>query len=676
MSEDGSMWRAAFFVMLLGLIAARCSEDQSLCDGLGAAMCPERGSGGAAGGLIDDGGNKVGRSEQQQHGELENLIRGNSEQLDRLRDLVDRLADLVRALDDTVPARRNFAAPGPQDRDFVDRGAEKSQEEEPTKIITPSPDSSPQQGTSSSSIQGAAAMITAPAKVRVVARYKPAWSDHFQFLSAVHLEAPLSSLHILPHEGEDGMGKYVAVGDEAGHLYIFSSLGDLLVDHSSPYTAPVTTMISVILRRNETLLVTGYSNGAVLAYRVWESVHRGSSSVEDWTSLRVEFSHTFVDPFTRAGGGEASPILHTLEMYRVGRMRYLLVADASGKIQVFRDNGTLYGTAESPSRPLAFLRTSSTQRLLFLTASGAASLDLRTMTVRSSPCEGLRNSSLVAYAFDASGRSKAYGVTENGDLIYVTLSGDTLHFDCHARVKRKLDLQGPVRLHGLKGYILIVTPREVAVYNTTLHSGFGNSRAGGRGSSRSLFTASIDEISQTFLSTPVATARQPLVVCDRDKLVVLGFGEGYVGMFRSNLPVHRPGEIGAKFWGMPVFFTTAVLALAWFFMNRKRDQVKMEERPQASSIAAASTSAASTGFGAAPSVTGTNSSGENTSSSGIVLRSFDRSGLVDQKKILDETRRFVASPGRGVYGGGSGGATSYGVGSVNFRNAVEHTTSY
>jgi hypothetical protein len=69
---------------------------------------------------------------------------------------------------------------------------------------------------------------------------------------------------------------------------------------------------------------------------------------------------------------------------------------------------------------------------LFLTEAGAGSLDLRSMKVKESECEGLNHSLARNYVFDATERSKAYGFTEEGDLIHVLLLGDIMNFKCRA----------------------------------------------------------------------------------------------------------------------------------------------------------------------------------------------------------------------------------------------------
>jgi len=138
---------------------------------------------------------------------------------------------------------------------------------------------------------------------------------------------------------------------------------------------PVTALLAYLSpRRTDCLLFTGHADGFIAAHRLIESSPHG----DDWLTLTAASSRFLVR------GIDAAPVVH-LEAHHAGRARYVLACDAGGRIRVFTENGTLYGTAIASSTPLAFVK----QRLLFLTEAGAASLDLRSMSVREMPCEGL-----------------------------------------------------------------------------------------------------------------------------------------------------------------------------------------------------------------------------------------------------------------------------------------------
>lgn len=390
-----------------------------------------------------------------------------------------------------------------------------------------------------------------------VTKYSPFWSERFQFVSAVKLESDATCINVLPFRDYEGHSKYIAVGDDKGRVYVFLRNGDVLVEFYTSSKSPVTAMVSYLsVFKNESFVVTGHNNGDIVLHKLWEG-----SNVDEWHSLSMETVAKFALP----DNAEDRLAITILEVHHVGRIRYVLSTDVSGKIRVFRENGTLYGSAKPLSRPLAFLK----QRLLFLTETGAGSLDLRTMRVRESECEGLNLSLARSYVFDAAERSKAYGFTSDGDLIHVLLLGDVMNFKCRVRTKRKVDFEGPVAFQALKGYLLLVTEEKIFVYNVSSQHYI---RAGGP---RPLFSAALDEIRSSFLNYQVRdkTMRRrvlPLVASDREKLIVLGLGGGYVGMYRSKLPVFK-AESTSMLWTSPVLFFILFLFGAWHFFAKKKE---------------------------------------------------------------------------------------------------------
>ncbi|XP_077244760.1 putative membrane protein At1g75140 [Tasmannia lanceolata] len=392
-----------------------------------------------------------------------------------------------------------------------------------------------------------------------VTKFKPSWSERFRFLSAVKLEYEVTCINVLPYEDYEGLSKYVAVGDEKGRVYIFLLNGDVLVEFNTLSNSPITSMLSYMtLWKNETVLVTGHKDGAILVHRVWEAAANG----EDWHSLFMEMSRVLVMP----GKGDEDLSVLVLELHQVGRMRYVMCSDINGRIRVFFENGTLFGAATSLSRPLVFLK----QRLLFLTENGVGSLDLRSMTIRESECEGMNGSVAKNYVLDASERSKAYGFSSERELIQVMLLGDIVNFKCVVRAKRKLDMDGPLAVQTIKGYLLVVNEEKVFMYNV---SSPHYNRVGGP---RPLFFVNMDEIISSFLNSHAllesSTNRKPLVSTDRERLVILGFGSGYVGLYRSNLPVFK-AEISTVLWSSPVVICILFLIGAWQFFGKKRDSL-------------------------------------------------------------------------------------------------------
>lgn len=391
-----------------------------------------------------------------------------------------------------------------------------------------------------------------------VTKFSPFWSERFQFVSAVKLDSDASCIHVLPFRDFEGLSKYVAVGDERGRVYVFLRNGDVLVEFYTRSDSPITAMLSYMsVYKNESVVVTGHKNGVILMHRIWEV-----SNGDELSSLFMENGGKIV---STESGEDGLPI-NILEVHHVGRMRYILSVDGSGRIKVLTENGTVYGSTMPASKPLAFLK----QRLLFLTESGAGSLDLRSMKVKESECEGLNHSLARYYVFDATERSKAYGFTSEGDLIHVMLLGDIMNFKCRVRSKRKMDIDEPLAFQAIRGFLLIVSEERVFVYNVSSHHYVRV------GAPRLLFSAGLDDIRSSFLSyqaVDVDAERRtviPLVASDREKLVVLGLGSGYVGMYRSNLPIFK-GEFNTMLWTSPVLFFILFLFGAWQFFAKKKE---------------------------------------------------------------------------------------------------------
>lgn len=391
-----------------------------------------------------------------------------------------------------------------------------------------------------------------------VTKYSPFWSEKFQFVSAVKLDSQATCIDALPFRDYEGQSKYVAVGDDKGRLYVFLKNGDVVVEHHTTSDSPITAIVSYLsVYRNESFVVTGHKNGAIFMHRVWEG-----SSGEEWSSLLMEN----VGKFVSDNNGEDGSEITILEVHHVGRIRYILAADVNGKISVFRENGTVYGSTVPSSKPLAFLK----QRLLFLTETGAGSLDLRSMKVKESECEGLNHSLAQNYVFDATERSKAYGFTSEGDLIHVLLLGDIMNFKCRVRSKKKFDMVAPLAFQAIKGYLLIVSADKVFVFNVSTQHYVRV------GAPRSIFSASLDDIRSSFLNSQTVDVDAetgqtiPLIASDREKLIVLGLGGGYVGMYRSNLPMYK-GQSNTVLWTSPVLFFIIFLFVVYHFFAKKRE---------------------------------------------------------------------------------------------------------
>ncbi|KAK1305733.1 putative membrane protein [Acorus calamus] len=363
----------------------------------------------------------LGRCEDQSS-PIEPKIDSNRQQiqLDRLETLIKNLTETLSRFESTLSGCRVNPPPSIARQSVEESNPDYKQPPPPPPPVTDGTDSAP---------------VDRTARAISVTKYKPSWSERFQFVAAMRLSSDPTAASVLPIEDSEGSSKYVAVGDDRGTLYVFSSSGDVIAERSTPSDAGVTSMLSVLsIHRNESLVFTGHADGSVLAHRVWESPNG-----DDWPALSVG------KPRTLISGG--SPVL-ILEVYQIARTRYIVSSSEAGMISVFMENGTVIGTVVSPNRPLAFMK----QRLLFLTETSVGSLDLRTMTIRESECEGLNGSTVKAFTFDSSDRSKAYGITSDGDFVKVLLLREAAQPKCRVWLKKKSEMDGPVAMQVIKGW--------------------------------------------------------------------------------------------------------------------------------------------------------------------------------------------------------------------------------
>ncbi|CAM6096858.1 unnamed protein product [Calypogeia fissa] len=557
---------------------------------LGVDMCPEKGQ------PMSDGGKRPGPILETEANtlvkDLQQLVKAQQLQIDQVGDLLRELAK-TRSREDlgvlNVPDEETLRNTDSTGRFTHDEFPEHEHNEDvsPTKGEVNAGYAQRENGVVHVDGEGQRKGIGGG---MLVVPYRPSWSEHFSFLSAVKVDGEVSSIHVLPQEGSDGETRYV-VGDMKGELYIFLWFGDLLLHYPTISTAPITSMLSYTLQKTETILVTGHADGGVLVHQIRDPMEPGSGSKDGRAKLSsIKTLHSLKAPSPESvranigkrddgDGGtedrmyrrEASESVVDLELFKVGKMRYTVVVDKSGKIQLFRDNGTLHGVAQAPSQPLAFMRNPNAQRLVFLTQNGVGTLDIRSMQVRSNFCVDLNSSTVMAYAFDAVGRSRANGFTTEGDLVSVVLKGEMTTFECHVKKKRQLGIEGPFAPLALKGYLVAATPDHVLVFNTTSQTGFNYANFWVEGP-RLIFSVPLKEIVLSFLKTPISQSPWPVVASNRNRIVVLGFSGGYVGVFRSHLPM-KPPDFSAKFSNTSILISGLVLLAMWQLMNRKRGAV-------------------------------------------------------------------------------------------------------
>ncbi|KAL2938981.1 hypothetical protein RDABS01_022430 [Bienertia sinuspersici] len=551
-------------------------------------------------------------------------------QIDKLEQLVRNLSELVQRLESKlVESKTIFESLENAQYYFIGKEKEKEKEKVDRSTYTMGRDIGIQdEGFRGKPLDGNRL------KAGSITKYSPFWSEKFQFMSAVNLDSVATSVNVLPFRDYEGVSKYISVGDDHGRVYVLLRNGDVLVEFHTLSDSPVTAMLSYMsVYMNESVLVTGHRNGVILTHRLWET-----SVSEDLSSLHME-NLVELESESESESEAGSPV-SILEVHHVARSRYILSVEEHGKIKVFRENGTLYGLAVPTSRPLAFLK----QRLLFLMERGAGSLDLRTMKIRETDCEGLNDSMVRNYVFDATERSKAYGFTSSGDLIHLLLLGDITNFKCRVRSRKKFDMDEPLAFQAIKGYLLIIGQRKIHVYNVSTQHYVRS------GAPRLTFSAGIEEIKSSFLPVDdIDNSRKenaiiPLIASDRDKLVILGLGGGYVGMYRSKLPISK-GESNSVLWTSPVLLFILFLFGAWQFFAKKKEALT-SWGPDDPFNSASVTGGAPLGSGSGSG----SGSGDRSSSRNADIMDLRGNGL------RGPSRQYT-SPSRYTTGGGGGGGS-------------------
>ncbi|GAQ78037.1 hypothetical protein KFL_000070080 [Klebsormidium nitens] len=429
---------------------------------------------------------------------------------------------------------------------------------------------------------------------RLVVRPRVAWADHFQLLAAVQVGAQVTCLHAVQQEIEDGLSPYVAVGDSDGALHVFQPTGQLVCEHSSAARSPVTALVSFPKGPLETWLVSGHSDGALVLHCLAEADIAGGSDdppgakIVSHGSLRAAGgglrqsqnepgasegeARSLVENEALLGGSESEGEVKILHMLRRGGSQLLLAADATGGLEIFdlterKRLGILY----KRSRILAFQKPLTSSRVVFVSKSGVGRVDLTRMMMHPVECPGLDGIVLESFAFDVNGRSKGYGIVEGGkEMVVVNVGGDGRGVNCQLLARRKGAFEGATALQAIKGYLVARSEHGADVFNTSLPK-FG---AGKAVLARPLFTVPSAEITAAFNWHPASSPQESLSVpppfaTNKDRLVVLAFPGGLVGMYRSELPLPRVPNLAASFPGTPVFIAIVMVAATWQILLRR-----------------------------------------------------------------------------------------------------------
>ncbi|CAI5461893.1 unnamed protein product [Closterium sp. Yama58-4] len=225
--------------------------------------------------------------------------------------------------------------------------------------------------------------------------------------------------------------------------------------------------------------------------------------------------------------------------------------------------------AGQPSVPLAFIRTPSSQRVLFLTSAGAASVDLLSLTMHPATCHGLNGSTLAAFSFDPASRSRAYAVTTQGELVLVTITGDTNWFDCRGKVA------------AVHGYVFVAGAGSLLIFNVSGQPFRFVSPRSKPWAPTLLLTIPLSSALAALpphlpslppsLLTAIASSAlpPPLIASNKESLLAVAFSAHNVAIYRSRLPVSSArSRRSSSFLSTPILLIFIFLCAAWQFGRR------------------------------------------------------------------------------------------------------------
>ena len=163
-----------------------------------------------------------------------------------------------------------------------------------------------------------------------------------------------------------------------------------------------------------------------------------------------------------------------IESFKIGLNRFHVVANKMADIFVVHENGTLV-YRERLQDPVVAMRPGLQQTVTLVTAGGLRMLDLRKpRKTEAVKCEDLpKDVRFFAVAFDATHNSKAYAVTETGDVITLHVNSNKHGVRCVLKSHRLLGLpthfedRREMRMSSIKNYLFVSIPHGTAIFNTT-----------------------------------------------------------------------------------------------------------------------------------------------------------------------------------------------------------------
>lgn len=453
---------------------------------------------------------------------------------------------------------------------------------------------------------------------KTVARRREEWTDRLPLLSAVQVEGEVTALGVLPQRGENDISRYFAAGDGHGRVYIFRPDGDLVVESESDTNSSVTALGAMLVRRNETMVVSGHANGDVVFHRIVESVHREDDAAmasDDVHTLTAEVvarhSTALASPAAAAGmearhaharGGlnaAARPtdrtngmndedratavpagdgnlvptsvkgvdgaLVTAVEMYRIRGKRFIAVADSAGTVAVYKESGSALHAVFRAAAPVVAFKQ-STHSIAWITEDGVGVADPETLELRTVACMHINGTSMTHARFDHGVSSKFYAVSLEGDVLVGFVNVDTAKLGCVIRGRRAAGLAPESTLATIKGYAFVASGYDVGVMNTT---------GAGRAPPKEVIATPLRRLAASFGHHIGEDERgPPVVVTNRGRLVVVAFPQGLVAAYESDLPVLRPKPMDTNLWNQPVFVVMIALIAVWQFYRQKGAHVR------------------------------------------------------------------------------------------------------
>ena len=268
------------------------------------------------------------------------------------------------------------------------------------------------------------------------------------------------------------------------------------------------------------------------------------------------------------------------EMFRIRDVRYVAVADASGKIAVFRVPTLSVTAVTHPSEWRLHLHSvhrsvdgvasfrQSPHYVAWAGASGAGAADVgATLEVLHRPCVNLNGTRIERLRFDAGASNGRFvGIGQNGELLAGVIIVDSNRATCVVRsVTRKngSTLAPDSSLATIKGYAFVANPYDVTVLNTTVV---------GKKPPREVTSAPTEHLAAgfgRFVGQSELSDGPGLVASNRGRLVVVAFPDGLLASYESDLPTWRPAPMNTKLWSQPVFVAAMGLIGLWQFYRSR-----------------------------------------------------------------------------------------------------------